>query len=257
MTALQVDIVTLFPEMFGGALGASILGRARAAGLVDVRLHDLRAFGLGAHAQVDDAPFGGGAGMVLRPEPLFAAIEAITGHAAGERVAGEAIVLLSPAGHPHDQRSARRFAALNRLVLICGRYEGVDDRVREHACTESLSVGDFVLSGGEPAALCVVDSVTRLLPGVLGNEESAGDESHESGLLEAPHWTRPAQFRGWDVPSVLLSGHHAAIQRWRREASVDLTARMRPDLIERALSEGLAQEAELRGFTGTGRSTRS
>ena len=255
MTALQVDIVTLFPEMFRGAFEHSILARASAAGRVDVRLHDLRAFGLGVHAQVEDSPFGGGAGMVIRPEPLFAANEAVTGHAAGERVEGEAIVLLSPAGRPHDQRSARRYARLSRLVLICGRYEGVDERVREHACTESLSVGDFVLSGGEPAALCVVDSVVRLLPGVLGNDESATFESHESGLLEAPHWTRPAEFRGWGVPQTLLSGNHAAIDRWRREESLRLTARMRPDLLERAQAEGLVEAKEVRRFD-TGRLTR-
>lgn len=246
MPILQVDIVTLFPDMFRGALEHSILARARAAGRVEVRLHDLRAFGMGAHRQVDDAPFGGGAGMLLRPEPLFAAIESITGHAAGERVEGEEIVLLSPAGAPHDQRSARRLAELTRLVLVCGRYEGVDDRVREHACTQTLSVGDFVLSGGEPAALCVVDSVVRLLPGVLGNEESAGEESHEGGLLEAPAWTRPAEFRGWGVPDTLLSGHHGAIERWRRAESLRLTARVRPDLLERARSEGRVEDSELR-----------
>lgn len=244
--ALQIDIVTLFPEMLRGALEHSILARAIQAGRVNVALHDLRAWGTGTHRQVDDAPFGGGAGMVLRPEPVFAAIESILGRPAGEHRPDEAVILLSPAGTPHDQRRARRLASLSRLVLVCGRYEGVDDRVRTHACTESLSIGDFVLSGGEPAALCVVESVVRLLPGVLGNEESSGIESHEDGLLEGPHWTRPAEFRGHAVPEVLLSGHHAAIARWRREQSLRTTARMRPDLIERALATGLVTKDEVR-----------
>jgi tRNA (guanine37-N1)-methyltransferase len=244
--ALQIDIVTLFPEMLRGALEHSILARAIKAGHVNVALHDLRAWGMGTHRQVDDAPFGGGAGMVLRPEPVFAAIESILGRPAGDHRPDEAVILLAPAGKPHDQRSARRLAALSRLVLVCGRYEGVDDRVRTHACSESLSIGDFVLSGGEPAALCVVESVVRLLPGVLGNEESSGIESHEDGLLEGPHWTRPAVFRGLAVPEMLLSGHHAAIDRWRREQSLRTTARVRPDLVARARAEGLITNDEVR-----------
>lgn len=225
--------MTLFPEMIRGALDASIPARAVAQGLVEIRLHALREHGIGPHRQVDDAPFGGGGGMVLRPEPIFAAVEAATGRPAGECPPDEAIVLLSPAGRRFDQAAARRLASLSRVVLVCGRYEGVDDRVREHLCTETLSLGDFVLSGGEPAAIAVIDAMIRLVPGALGNDESAATESFEDGLLEAPHYTRPASFRGWEVPSALLSGHHAEIARWRRRESVALTARMRPDLLER------------------------
>lgn len=228
---LTIDVVTLFPEMFRGALDASIPARAAAKGLVEVRLHQLRDHGIGTHRQVDDAPFGGGAGMVLRPEPLFAAVEAVTGRPAGERAEGEAVVLLSPSGEPFTQARARRFARLSRLVLLCGRYEGVDDRVRTHLCTETLSLGDFVLSGGEPAAMAVIDAVIRLVPGALGNARSAGAESFEDGLLEAPHYTRPAEFRGIAVPPELLSGHHAAIARWRSEQSLRLTRSVRPELL--------------------------
>lgn len=235
---LSIDVVTLFPEMIRGALDASIPARAVAQGLVEIRLHQLREYGIGPHRQVDDAPFGGGGGMVLRPEPLIAAIESATGRPAGECPADEAIVLLAPAGDPFTQARARRFSALRRLVLVCGRYEGVDERVRTAACTETLSIGDFVLSGGEPAAIAVIDSVLRLVPGALGNEDSAATESFEDGLLEAPHYTRPASFRGEGVPPELLSGHHAEIARWRRRQAVLLTARRRPDLLQRARAEG-------------------
>lgn len=229
--ALRIDVVTLFPEMFRGALDVSIPARATAQGLVEIRLHALREFGVGIHRQVDDAPFGGGAGMVLRPEPVFAAVESITERPAGTCPPDEAIVLLAPSGARFDQAAARRLSSLRRVVLVCGRYEGVDERIREHLCTEALSIGDFVLSGGEPAALAVIDAMVRLLPGALGNAESATTESFEGGLLEAPHYTRPASFRGWDVPPALLSGHHAEIARWRRREAEALTERMRPDLL--------------------------
>ncbi len=237
-STLRIDVVTLFPEMFRGALEASIPARAIAAGLAQVRLHALREHGLGPHRQVDDAPFGGGGGMVLRPEPVFAAVEMATGRPAGDCPADEAIVLLSPAGRPFTQDIARRYAGLSRLVLVCGRYEGVDDRVRTHLCTEALSLGDFVMSGGEPAAIAVMDAVLRLVPGALGNAESAARESFEDGLLEAPHFTRPASFRGVPVPPELLSGHHAEIERWRRRESIRLTERERPDLADRARTDG-------------------
>jgi tRNA (guanine37-N1)-methyltransferase len=250
---LRIDVVTLFPEMFRGALDASILARAAAQGLVEIRLHALREHGIGAHRQVDDAPFGGGGGMVLRPEPVFAAVEAATGRPAGECPGDEAIVLLSPAGRRFDQSAARRLASLRRVVLVCGRYEGVDDRVRTRLCTEALSLGDFVLSGGEPAALAITDALVRLVPGALGNDESASTESFEDGLLEAPHYTRPASFRGWDVPSELLSGHHAEIARWRRRQSVLLTARTRPDLLESARESGLLAKDDVRALREDGR----
>jgi tRNA (guanine37-N1)-methyltransferase len=236
--ALRIDIVTLFPEQFAGAFGSSIVSRAVQAGLVQVTLVDLRRFTPAPHHVVDDAPFGGGGGQVLKAEPLFLAVEAITGRPASQAAEDEAVVLLTPAGTPHDQPRARRFAALSRLVLLCGRYEGVDHRVRTHLATETLSLGDYVLSGGEPAAVAVVDSVVRLLPGALGNPESPSRESHEDGLLEAPHFTRPASFRSLDVPSVLLSGNHGEVARWRRRASLRLTASTRPDLIERARHAG-------------------
>lgn len=244
MAKLAIDVITLFPDMFRGAFDHSIIGRAAAAGLVEVRAHDLRAYAEDPHRRVDDAPFGGGGGMVLQPAPLFRAIEDVTGRPAGDRVLGEAVVLLTPAGTLFDQRAAKRYAGLQRLVLVCGRYEGVDERVTE-ACTESLSIGDFVLSGGEPAATVVVDAVVRLLPGALGNPEGATSESFEGGLLEAPHYTRPASFRGIEVPAVLLSGHHEEVRKWRRRQSVERTARLRPDLIRRAAGDGLLDERDM------------
>lgn len=235
---LRIDLVTIFPDMFRGALEHSIVARAVDSGLVEIRVHDLREWTDDKHRSVDAAPFGGGGGMVMKAEPLFRAVEAITGRPAGECPEDEAVVLLSPAGPRHDQATARRYSTLKRIVLICGRYEGVDERVRTGLCTESISLGDFVLSGGEPAAVAVVDSVVRLLPGALGNPDGAETESFEDGLLEAPHYTRPAEFRGLQVPEVLTGGDHAAVDRWRRRASLRLTAAERPDLIERALAEG-------------------
>lgn len=212
--------------MFAPYLAASILGRARAAGLLDVVVHDIRDWAEGRHRQVDDAPFGGGQGMVLKPEPLVAAIEAME---PGDDVP---VVLMSPQGAPFRQATAHRYASLDRLVLVCGRYEGVDERVREGWIDEELSLGDFILTGGELPALAVIDATARLLPGVLGNEASHADESFEAGLLEYPQYTRPREFRGMDVPDVLLSGDHGRIARWRAEQAMERTRRRRPDLLD-------------------------
>ncbi len=213
--------------MFPPYLEASILGRAREAGLLDVAVHDIRDWAEGRHRQVDDAPFGGGQGMVLKPEPLVAAIEAVRDGPDGRAP----VVLMTPQGAPLVQATAHRLAGLPRLVLVCGRYEGVDERVREGWVDEELSLGDFVLTGGELPALAVIDAVARLLPGVLGNEASHADESFEAGLLEYPQYTRPREFRGRTVPDVLLSGDHGRIRRWRAEQAADRTRRRRPDLL--------------------------
>lgn len=221
---MRIDVITLFPELFDAPLRVSLLGRALKAGVLDVRVHDLREHGLGRHRTVDDEPYGGGAGMVLRPEPVFAAVESLEAPDAH-------VVLLSPRGVLLDQAHVRRLAAQRHLVLICGRYEGVDERVAEHLAHEELSVGDYVLSGGELPALVVIEAVSRLVPGVLGNPESLASESHARGLLEHPQYTRPAEFRGWKVPGVLLSGDHGAIAKWRRARAEELTRARRPDLL--------------------------
>jgi tRNA (guanine37-N1)-methyltransferase len=223
---MRVDIFTLFPEMFGGPFGHSIVARAVARGLLAVELHNFREMATDRHHTVDDYPYGGGAGMVLRPEPLFAAVEA-----AG-LPGGTPIILLTPQGRTFTQAEARRLARHPALALICGHYEGVDERVREHLATEEISLGDFVLSGGEIAAMAVVDAVTRLLPGAI-DDESTVEESHQSGLLEYPHYTRPPEFRGWKVPEILLSGNHAAIARWRREQALRRTWERRPDMVDK------------------------
>jgi tRNA (guanine37-N1)-methyltransferase len=226
---LEIEILTLFPRMCEGYLAESILGKARESGLLAVRVTDVREHAEGRHRVTDDAPYGGGAGMVMKPEPLVAAVEAARG-----RLAGATVVLLSPRGVTFDQALARRFATHGRLILVCGRYEGVDERVTA-AVDMEVSVGDFVLTGGELAALCVADAAARLVPGVLGNEASAGAESFagEDGLLEHPHYTRPPEFRGVKVPEVLLSGDHRRIERWRRRESLRATRERRPDLFER------------------------
>lgn len=221
------EIITLFPRLLESPLQESILGKAVARGLVEVRIRDLRAHAHDKHQVTDDTPYGGGAGMVMKPEPLVEAIEA-----ARESVPGARVVLLDPAGRRFDQAVAREYAALGRLVLVCGRYEGVDERVRAFV-DEELSLGDFVLTGGELAALCVVDACARLVPGVLGNEQSAGSESFEQGLLDYPQYTRPPEFRGMRVPEVLLSGDHARIARWRRKQALLRTRDRRPDLFAR------------------------
>ena len=225
---MKIDIVTIFPKMVEAPLAEGIVARAIARGAVDVRVHDLRDFTTDRHRVVDDLPFGGGPGMVLKPEPLFASVDWIR----KERGAPSAIVLTSPDGERLTHAVARRLSQLDHLVVLCGRYEGVDERVRQHLATDAISIGDYVLSGGELPALVIVDTVARLIPGVVGDEASvAGDTFARDGLLDFPQFTRPAEFRGWSVPPVLLSGHHAEIEKWRREQALERTRRLRPDLL--------------------------
>jgi tRNA (guanine37-N1)-methyltransferase len=222
---MHFDIFTLFPDMFRGPLDESIIARARARGLVEIALHNPRDVTTDRHHVVDDYPYGGGAGMVMKPEPLFAAVEVV--------YAGGPIILLSPQGRQFTQEVARQLAREPRVTLLCGHYEGVDERVREHLATGELSIGDFVLTGGELAAMVVVDAVTRLLPGALAPGSTA-EESHTAGLLEYPQYTRPPEFRGWRVPDVLLSGNHAAVARWRRKEALRRTRDGRPELLAQA-----------------------
>ncbi|MBA2274996.1 MAG: tRNA (guanosine(37)-N1)-methyltransferase TrmD [Actinobacteria bacterium] len=222
---MRIDVVSMFPELFTGPLHTSLLGKAIAARRLEVNLVDLRTHGLGPHRSVDDATYGGGAGMVMRPEPIFAAVEAVAEE-------GSHIVLLSPRGTRLNQSVVQRLAAHEHLILVCGRYEGVDERVAEHLTDDEISIGDYVLAGGELAALVVIEAVSRLLPGVLGNETSLADESHTGGLLEYPQFTRPASYRGWKVPGVLLSGDHGAVERWRRDQAERITRERRPDLLD-------------------------
>jgi tRNA (guanine37-N1)-methyltransferase len=260
---MRFDLITIFPEFFAGPLEHGIVRRAREAGLIHVHVQDLREFTKDRHRTVDDRPFGGGEGMVLKPEPLFEAVESLVGHSIGNaseqntQDPGTAIVLMSAAGGLFEQETARRYSRLQRIILICGRYEGVDERVAEHLATEEVSIGDFVLSGGELPALLVMDAVTRLIPGALGNEASSQNESfsapekmhldpataskltsHESPvtrhtLLDFPHYTRPAEYRGWKVPEILIGGNHAEVAKWRRAAALEKTRRNRPDLLLR------------------------
>jgi tRNA (guanine37-N1)-methyltransferase len=266
LAAMRFDIITIFPEFFLGPLDYGIVRRAREAKLIDTHVHDLRDFTHDRHRTVDDRPFGGGEGMVMKPEPLFEAVESLVG-ARGDATAQNttqketAIVLLSAAGRMFRQETARRFAVFDRVVLICGRYEGVDERVAEHLATDEISIGDFVLSGGELPAAMILDAVTRLIPGALGNEDSALNESFSEpsaprvqratfgqsgdraagaseslaanhGILDYPHYTRPPSFRGWDVPEVLLGGNHEEIRKWRQKRALEKTLRNRPDLLE-------------------------
>jgi tRNA (guanine37-N1)-methyltransferase len=226
---MHIDVLTLFPGMFAGAFSESIIGRAIDRGLVTVAVHDIRDFAAGRHRVVDDYPYGGGPGMVMKPEPIAAALAFVD---ALEPIRGLS-VLLTPQGRLFDQETARRYAASPRLTLLCGRYEGVDERVRG-LVDEELSIGDFVLSGGEPGAVVVVDAVVRLIPGVLGSEQSLAEESHAAGLLEYPQYTRPPTFRGETVPAILLSGNHKEVAHWRRQQSILRTSQRRPDLLERA-----------------------
>ena len=221
---MKIDVITLFPELFDAPLKTSLLGRAIASGKVSVAVTNLRDFGLGKHKSVDDEPYGGGAGMVMRPEPIFAAVGAV-------RSDESHVVLLSPRGARLDHSHVERLAQMKHLILVCGRYEGVDERVAEHLVDEELSIGDYVLSGGELPALVVIEAVSRFVPGVLGNPTSLASESHAAGLLEYPQYTRPPSFEGHTVPDVLLSGDHAAIERWRNERSTELTQKRRPDLL--------------------------
>ncbi|MGH2587163.1 MAG: tRNA (guanosine(37)-N1)-methyltransferase TrmD [Dehalococcoidia bacterium] len=227
---MRIDVLTLFPRFFDGPLDQSIVKRAREAGVLRIEVHDIRDWAEGRHRVCDDYPFGGGPGMVMKPEPVFAALEAVTAMDA----ARGPVVLLTPQGEVLTQSLVRDLALEPRLTLLCGHYEGVDERVVEHAVTHEVSVGDYILSGGEPAALMVLDAVARLVPGVVGSDASLVEESHGEGLLEYPHYTRPADFRGWRVPDILLSGHHAEIARWRRQQRLLRTAHRRPDLLERA-----------------------
>lgn len=229
---MRIDIVTLFPAMLEAPLAESILGRARARGLVDIRVHDLRDHATGRHRVTDEPPFGGGGGMILKPEPIGAAIDAL--RAAGSAEAPARVILLGPAGRRFSQAVARELAHRPHLVLVCGRYEGVDERVSEQLVDEELSIGDYVLTGGEPAALVVADAVTRLLPGVLGDEDAPARDSFARGLLEHPQYTRPEVFRGASVPDVLRSGDHGRITRWRALMSLWRTWQRRPDLLETA-----------------------
>ncbi len=262
---MRFDIVTIFPEFFDGPLDYGIVRRAREGGLVEIAVRDLREFTHDRHRTVDDRPFGGGEGMVLKPEPLFECVESLLGGSVGDAAArrpipaNTAVVLLSAAGKLFREETARRYAQLERVILLCGRYEGVDERVAEHLATEEVSIGDYVLSGGELPAAIVVDAVTRLLPGALGNEASSENESFSTGsfparaqprsfgaaplhstgsatpanhaLLDYPHYTRPADFRGWKVPEILIGGNHAEVAKWRRKAALEKTLRNRPDLL--------------------------
>lgn len=230
---MRFDVITIFPEIFSGVFDFGIVRRAVEAGLIEIHVHDLRDYTSDKHRQVDDRPFGGGAGMVMKPEPLFRAVEAVA-----HRSSDASVVLLSPQGRLFDQVLAEEYSRKPGIILICGRYEGVDERVAEHLVNDEISIGDYVLSGGEIPAMVVVDAITRLIPGALGCGESAEQESFSKGLLDYPHYTRPAEFRELRTPDVLLSGNHAEIERWRRRKSIEKTLRRRPDLIRsRPLSE--------------------
>ena len=231
---LRFDIITIFPEFFSEVIDCGILRRARNAGLVDVKAHDLRQWTTDKHHVVDDRPFGGGDGMILKPEPIFAGVEALTGASRKEDLpANTRVVLLSAQGRVFSQPLAQDLSKnATHVVLLCGRYEGVDERVADALVTDEISIGDYVLSGGEPAAVVVVDAVVRLLPGALGSETSALYESFSASLLDHPQYTRPPEFRGMKVPEILLSGHHAEIERWRKEAAIAKTRRNRPDLLK-------------------------
>ena len=221
---MKIDVLTLFPEMFSGPMDVSIVGRARKAGLLDLRLQNLRQWTHDRHKTVDDKPFGGGAGMVLKPEPIFEAVESL----ADDKTH---VILTAPAGRPFTQAIARELSQKEHLLIICPSYEGVDDRVCEALVDDELSIGDYVLTNGGLPAMVIIDTITRLLPGALGDAESAVDESFSHGLLEYPHYTRPAEFRGMKVPEMLLSGHHAEIEKWRAEQARQRTAKRRPDLM--------------------------
>lgn len=231
---MRIDVLSLFPEYFTGPLDASLLGRARRAGLLDVAVHDLRGWATDRHRTVDDVPYGGGAGMVLKPEPFFAAVEDLY----GTREDRPRTVLLTPRGRLLDQALVRELAGEPALLVLCGRYEGIDERVHEALATDDVSIGDYVLAGGEAAACVLVEAVTRLLPGVMGNESSTADESFTEGLLEYPQYTRPAEFRGLLVPEVLRSGDHGRVDAWRRQEAQRRTQEVRPDLYERWTGRG-------------------
>jgi len=227
---MKIEVFTLFPEVMMPYLSASILGKAQEADLVEIGLHNIRDYTLDRHSTVDDEPYGGGGGMLMKPEPLFAAVESVLGEQLGET----RVVLLTPQGRVFKQSVARELASLSRIALISGRYEGVDERVREHLADDEISIGDYVLTGGELPALVVIDAIVRLLPGALGDDSASTQDSHSEGLLEGPHFTRPAEYRGWKVPEILRSGDHAKIAAWRRQQSLRRTKERRPDLLEQA-----------------------
>lgn len=226
---MKVDVLTLFPEMMDGVFRASILGKAQEKGIVSLNAINFREYSNSKHGTVDDTPYGGGGGMVLKPEPIFSAVEDLVSRTS----ATPRIILMCPQGDTFTQRKAEEFAKEEHLIFICGHYEGYDERIREHLVTDELSIGDYVLTGGELPAMVAIDSIVRLLPGVLGNETSAVTDSFSTGLLEYPHYTRPAEFRGWKVPDILLSGHHANIELWRREQALKRTLERRPDLLDK------------------------
>ncbi len=242
---IRFDVLSLFPEMFAGVFEASIIKRAQESGHVEIVLHDIRAYASGKHRVTDDTPYGGGGGMIMKPEPIFNAVESILaveipndGYRQLHQQGYPSIILLTPQGRLFKQAVARELTQQERLLLLCGRYEGVDERVRELLVTAEISIGDYVLSGGEIAAMVLIDAVTRLIPGVLGDEAATAKDSHSAGLLEYPHYTRPAEYRGRRVPDILLSGHHANLEAWRRQQSLARTWQRRPDLLDTApLSE--------------------
>ena len=225
---MRFDVFTLFPEVMEDYLKAGVLGKAQESGRIEVHLHHLRDYTSDRHRTTDDEPYGGGGGMVMKPEPVFKAVESVLGDSQNE----VPVILLTPQGRVFNQSVAREFAGSKRIALICGRYEGVDERIREHLATDEISIGDYVLSGGELPAMVLIDSVSRLLPGVLGDSEATKKDSHTNGLLEHPHYTRPPVFRGWEVPEVLRSGDHARIVRWRKEQSLRRTYLRRPELLD-------------------------
>ncbi len=227
---MRFDVFTLLPETFLPYLQSSILQKAAERGLIEVHLHNIREWAHDRHHVTDDTPYGGGGGMVMKPEPVFEAVEGVLG-----KPPQCPVILLTPQGRVFDQGIATQLAGHEQIALICGRYEGVDERIREHLATDEISIGDYVLTGGELPALLVIDAVSRLLPGVLGDPDGAQDDSHASGLLEYPHYTRPPEFRGWEVPEILLSGDHAKINQWRREQALIRTLERRPDLLETAV----------------------
>ncbi len=226
---MKVDVLTLFPEMMDGVFRSSILGKAQEKGIVNLNAVNFRDYSGNKHGTVDDTPYGGGGGMVLKPDPIFSAVEDLL----SQTSAAPRVILMCPQGETFTQQKAEELSAEDHLIFICGHYEGYDERIREHLVTDELSIGDYVLTGGELPAMVVIDSVVRLLPGVLGNETSAVTDSFSTGLLEYPHYTRPAEFRGWKVPDILLSGHHANIEVWRREQALKRTLERRPDLLKR------------------------
>ena len=235
---MQFEVFTLLPKIFPPYLESSILNRARQKGLIDVRVHNIRDYTHDKHHTTDDTPYGGGGGMVMKPEPVFEAIETVLGlnplQTQPETASNIPIILLTPQGRVFNQRIAEELSRHERIVLLCGRYEGIDERIREHLVTDEISIGDYVLTGGELPALMIIDAVSRLLPGVLGDPTGAEDDSHSMGLLEYPHYTKPPEFRGWKVPDVLASGNHAKINKWRREQALTRTFNKRPDMLEKA-----------------------